>query len=192
MPIVARISWAHRVEFVTTPLLVAGGAWLTWPIDARDVAIGALAFAVGWPLFEWWLHRELLHRWLRRAHWIHHVEPLGDTHILPLVPDALLLVTLGIMTAVFGRQTGAAVFVGFGSGYATYYYGHWCMHVGWWPDGGWLGEARSRHAVHHQGVEANYNVLVPLGDWMFGTYLRADDSRSNRRGRKRPVHDTPL
>jgi hypothetical protein len=175
MRVVARIPGAHRIEFVTGPLLSAAGLAMARPMSVVSAACAMAAFALAWPLAEWWMHRWLLHRVYRREHWHHHVDPTSDLHVLPLLSDAVLAVIAGALVLATGRRVGGALFGGFALGYVAFYYAHWFMHLGWWPSRGPLAAAARRHALHHAGIEANYNVLLPLGDWLFGTYASAPD-----------------
>jgi sterol desaturase/sphingolipid hydroxylase (fatty acid hydroxylase superfamily) len=170
--VVARLKWAQFVELATAPCFVAAGAWIAG-LSRGSLWSGALGLFVCWPLAEWWLHRSLLHRVLRTAHWHHHEDPMSDIHVTPFLPDAVLLAIFGLCVLIGGRAIGGGLFAGFAAGYATFYYTHLCVHAGFWPKTGWLGDIARRHDLHHRGIEANYNVLLPLGDWIFRTYVRA-------------------
>jgi sterol desaturase/sphingolipid hydroxylase (fatty acid hydroxylase superfamily) len=74
------------------------------------------------------------------------------------------------MVAILGWPDGSAMFAGFVFGYALYNDAHWCLHAGHWPRGRWFDDVAQRHALHHHGEPVNYNVLLPVGDWLFGTY----------------------
>ena len=170
MRIVARLRWAPLLQAVTSLLYCAGALWLVWPVDRWSLAWALAGFFIGWPLVEWWMHRVLFHRLFRHEHWDHHADPQGDLSVVPPIMELILAMLFGLMVLAMGMQIGASVFSGFTLGYALYNDAHWCMHAGWWPRRGWLGAAARRHAVHHQGIEANYNVLLPVGDWLFRTY----------------------
>src|SRR5207245_1285189 len=49
---------------------------------------------------------------------------------------------------------------------------HWCEHV---PKGRWFERTRwfqfllEHHRIHHKYARKNYNVVLPLGDLLFGT-----------------------
>lgn len=58
--------------------------------------------------------------------------------------------------------------------FVTYEYFHWCMHV---PKGRWFQDTRffrwfnGRHILHHRFPEKNFNVVLPIADYLFGTLL---------------------
>ena len=80
--------------------------------------------------------------------------------------------------AVWGLQvvSGFPVFWGGTTALAAYYglyeYLHWCMHT---PAGRWIERTRvfrrldARHRLHHQLWRMNFNVVLPVGDLLFGT-----------------------
>lgn len=57
--------------------------------------------------------------------------------------------------------------------YTLYEYLHWCMHN---PQGQWLTRTRlfqnldAYHRLHHERWRLNFNVVLPLGDVLFGTF----------------------
>jgi hypothetical protein len=67
--------------------------------------------------------------------------------------------------------TSLGIFLGY---YATYEYLHWCMHepknrmverlkIFQWLNG--------HHILHHKSQDSNFNVVLPLADWVLGTLL---------------------
>jgi hypothetical protein len=173
MRLVTRTGWTYYIDFATAPAFAALAVWLAWPPDAAGLAACATGALVCWPIVEWWLHRYVLHRAFRRDHWHHHVNPLGhEGGILPLLPDAIFVAVSAVVIGVLGLALGAALLSGVAGSYAAYVWSHWLIHTGRWPRRGWLGAIARRHELHHLGVEANYNVLIPLGDLVFGTLRR--------------------
>lgn len=81
--------------------------------------------------------------------------------------------------AAWGLQvaSGLPVFWGAMAALAVYYglyeYLHWCMHN---PAGRWIERTRvfraldARHRLHHRRWRVNFNVLLPIGDLVFGTF----------------------
>lgn len=68
--------------------------------------------------------------------------------------------------------TGFVVSAGY---YGAYEYLHWCMHL---PKERRLEKSRlfkllnGHHILHHRYWWMNLNVVLPLADWFFGTFLR--------------------
>jgi hypothetical protein len=49
---------------------------------------------------------------------------------------------------------------------------HWCEHVPrnrWFERTRWFQFLLEHHRVHHKYARKNYNVVLPLADWLFGT-----------------------
>ncbi len=73
--------------------------------------------------------------------------------------------------------TGAVILATY---YGIYEYVHWCMH---WPKGrrientAWFRWFNARHILHHRWPKKNFNVVLPLGDWMFGTLMMRSPSK---------------
>ena len=58
--------------------------------------------------------------------------------------------------------------------YCVYEYSHRCMHdpkVRWFERTRFFLWLNARHLLHHKFQGHNYNVVLPLVDWCFGTYL---------------------
>jgi hypothetical protein len=181
MRLVTRTGWTYYIDFVTAPLFAAAACWLAWPLDPGDAVALAAGALICWPLVEWWMHRFVLHRHFRHDHWHHHRDPLGhEGGILPLLPDVLFVAMAAVTLPVAGASLGGAGLSGVAIGYGTYVWSHWLIHTRVWPRRGWLGGVARRHDVHHRGVEANYNVLIPLGDWVFGTLRGGVKAAVNR------------
>lgn len=155
--------------------------------------------------FEWVLHRFVMHKitlgfkYAFEAHAkVHHGTYKGDNTyhahekadvkkipmawwngpvliILSSVPPTLLLswpldvwwVTAGVVIAV-------AVY------YATYEYLHWCMH---YPKERWFERTKvfkwidRHHLIHHQQMHRNFNVVLPIADWLLGTLATKSTAR---------------
>ena len=111
MGVVARVKWAQFVELATAPCFVVAGAWMAG-LNHGSLWSGALGLFVCWPLAEWWLHRSLLHRLLRKAHWHHHEDPMSDIHVTPFLPDVVMLALFGLFVLIGGRAIGGGFFAG--------------------------------------------------------------------------------
>ncbi len=147
-------------------------------------------------LFEYVFHRWVLHRrWRLIPHpyqvhtSLHHRvfrgdaadqvrrEENGDRILFEWWQGPLLLAIH--VPAVWGLQVagGLPVFWGGMTALAVYYglyeYLHWCMHT---PAGRWIERTRvfghldALHRLHHQLWRMNFNVVLPIGDLLFGTF----------------------
>ena len=168
-----RWRWAPLLQAVTSALFVGAACWLAAPFDAGQWALAIAGVLIVWPLFEWAVHRVLLHGATPAHHHTHHVDPQGDLSVMPPMIETVLLLVFAAMVAALGWRGGAALFAGFAFGYGLYNDVHWCLHAGYWPRGRGFDAVARRHAVHHGGADVNYNVLLPVGDWLFGTYRSA-------------------
>lgn len=161
----------YFADMTITPVVIAavalatgiGGAW----------ASAAIAGFLLWQPFEWATHRHVLHGFMRAKHWLHHRSPTGDAGVPPFVTLPLLLVLLAACLALFGPVVGGGLFAGFAVGYETYNLTHWAIHAGHWPRTGFVGGVARRHDLHHRGVAANFNVLLPIVDLCSGTFRKA-------------------
>ena len=161
------------------------------------VGLGTGAFAAVFvyaSLFEWTLHRYLMHRatffrYPYRTHALTHhrlfradasysLSREEDAHEVPFAFwNAPLLIGLHApLLWLLGRASGWPVLVpgllAMSSYYALYESLHWCMHV---PKGRriertavfrWLS---AHHRAHHRRHDTNLNVVFPLADLLFGT-----------------------
>lgn len=158
------------------------------------------------PLFEWLLHKYVMHRRVKigpfvfsypyKAHNIihhhtfmadetYHVRNEKDEHFIPMAWwNGIVLVAAGMMpfSAVclcighwFGIMAGG--FLGCTAYYAAYESMHWCMHK---PlvrrrlveKYGFFRKLNGHHILHHRYMGKNYNVVLPIYDWAFGTLMR--------------------
>lgn len=121
----------------------------------------------------------LLHHQVFRGDVTYHVQRKEDRDVIlfqwwqaplllavhvPLVGGAQVLSGLPVF---WGGMTALAVY------YGLYEYLHWCMHT---PAGRWIERSRvfryldTRHRLHHQLWRMNFNVVLPIGDLLFGTF----------------------
>jgi hypothetical protein len=159
------------------------------------VGVGAAVYS---SLFEWVLHRFVMHRpvgpftYPYRSHAITHHTTFGsgkdyhiqegvDHHLVTMAwwngPVLLLLNAPAGFAAwkLSGSWIGMAVFMGvMTSYYIAYEYFHWCMHV---PRGRWFQGTRlfkwvdRHHRLHHLEPMRNLNVVLPVADYLLGTRL---------------------
>jgi hypothetical protein len=162
------------------------------------MAVGFLAGIVYASLFEWSLHRHVMHRPVRgftypfRAHaMVHHHVFRGD-HTYHLMRDedkwtipmawwngpAIVLIG-GIPFVVAGWWSGcwgltAGGLLACALYFAAYEYLHWCMHLPRRRNierSGIFFRLNGHHVLHHRYMHKNFNVVCPLADWILGTLL---------------------
>lgn len=161
-----RSRFEYYLDFALVPFLVLlavisdvyyHGRFAIWPVVA--------GFAV-WTFAEYWIHRTLFHRVLRREHWLHHKRP-GDYVAAPaLLTSFLHLLVLAVCLGL----TGAGFFVGLELGYLLYIVMHDAIHHRKHKPFGWLRRMAEHHELHHQGVEVNFGVSLHVWDKVFRTY----------------------
>lgn len=150
--------------------------------------------------FEWTLHRFVMHKavgkfdYAFRAHAVvHHGtfrsdrtyhlvdEKIQDKNLIPMawwngpvlivccmVPATLLAWWLGSWQFAVGALPAFIAY------YGTYEYIHWCMHLPKarkleksWP----FYRLNGHHLLHHRYMHKNFNVVLPLADFLLGTLI---------------------
>jgi hypothetical protein len=163
-------------------------------------AVGIIAGTVFGSLFEWTLHRYLMHRsfvvkffrypFERHTLVHHHIFKADHTYHLRHEPDKKtipmawwhgpVLVALGLLPFLlwallsekWGILCGAAVACTLY--FAAYEYLHWCMHLPKKRHVERLGiffRLNGHHLLHHRYLHKNFNVVLPLADLCLGTLL---------------------
>jgi hypothetical protein len=163
--------------------------WMT-----AGLALGTVAASV----FEWLLHRFLMHRRVPlfgypferhalvhhrifKADETYHLKREQDRHTVPMawwngpalvavgqIPFIALAFFAGGLPLVCGSLAAAMLY------YGTYEYLHWCMHI---PRKrrvertGMFFRLNGHHLLHHRYMNRNFNVVLPLADLLFGTLL---------------------
>lgn len=149
---------------------------------------------VGMNLLEYFSHRYLMHRRTRlmpyafEAHALRHHRSFAEAHMSIASAREIGLIVFGVreialfllatlpgfalLACLASRNAGllavAAVFVH----YLLYEGLHLVSHL---PEAHWVARqaifasSRRRHARHHGAVRKNFNVTLPLSDWLFGT-----------------------
>lgn len=148
--------------------------------------------------FEWTLHKYVMHRpvgkfrYAFHAHAVvhhqvfkadqtYHLQNEQDKMTIPMawwngpvlvmigaIPFAVLSLLIGQWGFVLG---GVIAFAGY---YGTYEYIHWCMHLPkarrvekpWW-----FRKLNGHHLLHHRYMHKNFNVVLPLADYILGTLM---------------------
>ena len=160
--------------------------------------------------FEWFIHRHIMHA--RRfpltgafdKHTLLHHQIYKGDNFLARGPErprhitlrrhtflSILLIHLpffGLFQVVTGLPTLWGAVTAFGLYYAAYEYMHYLMHA---PRGHfverfrWFLFLREHHRLHHKYMLRNLNVLLPLGDFCFGTLVTGEGRYSKRAKRQR-------
>jgi hypothetical protein len=194
--------WVHLAA--TTGIGAAGLAFATsrlHDLKALELLAVPLAFVLS-NLAEWHAHRNLLHRRFRPMAVLydrhtpehHRVYRYGDMALRSVRELRLVLIpamgVLGIVlvsapiSLLIGSLLGDNVgwlFLATTSAYVTSYeLSHLSYHL---PEDSFIGRLklvtwmREHHARHHDPrlmQRYNFNVTVPLGDWLFGTFAPQD------------------
>lgn len=161
----------------------------------------AIGFATGTlfsSLFEWTLHRYIMHRPVGKfrypyeAHALVHHRIFKADHTYHLIHEhdkktipmawwnGPVLVAVGLLPflgfAIWSEKWGAlcGAAIASASYYAAYEYIHWCMHL---PKqrhverSGIFFRLNGHHLLHHRYMSKNFNVVLPLADLILGTLL---------------------
>lgn len=163
---------AYYADFFIVPLLVLAALVLGLAADPKTYAIALPVGAAGWTLAEYLIHRFVLHRIYRREHWAHHRSPARYIGVPPTHTTAIWLTLACGLWGTLPLGMAAGLYSGFLLGYLAYIAAHDRYHHGnpeLWEAGYWR-NCWARHRMHHHGVEANFGVLTPFWDALFGTY----------------------
>lgn len=165
---------------------------ILWCLAGLAVGIVSASF------FEWTLHKHVMHRPVGKFRYAFHAHAvvhhgnfkadksyhLIDEDLKETIPMAwwngpLIILTGALPFALISWFTGQWAFVAGGTvAYASYYlfyeYIHWCMHLPkarrvekpWW-----FRRLNGHHLLHHRYMHKNFNVVLPIADLCFGTFL---------------------
>lgn len=166
--------------------------FLLWSL--AGLAIGTV-FA---SFFEWVLHKYVMHRPVGKFRYAFHAHAVvhhqifkadqtyhllneKDKETIPMAWwNGAVLVAIGIIPfALISWATGQWAFalgglVAFTAYYCFYEYIHWCMHL---PKArriekpSWFRKLNGHHLLHHRYMHKNFNVVLPLADYLLGTLL---------------------
>jgi hypothetical protein len=188
-------EWPSVVRLSTTFSMASFWIWL---------GIGFSAAVVFASFFEWTLHRYIMHRpvgrfqYAFRAHAIvhhhtfkadhtYHLIDEKDKHTIPMAwwngPVLILILMLPVVAvsvplSLWGLLIGA--FPAYLLYYGAYEYMHWCMHL---PKhrrverSGLFRRLNGHHLLHHRYMHKNFNVVLPLADFVFRTLLVRSKTR---------------
>ncbi len=177
----------YYADFVVYPLVILTllAFEIYQPGASRYWALGGFVLAgVGvWTLFEYLLHRYVLHRVpiLHDMHEAHHADPsafVGTPSWL-----SLLLFAIGALLPAWwglGSERASAFTAGMMFGYLCYVGVHHITHHWRLQPGTFLYRLKHRHARHHFAkIPGNFGVTTPFWDMVFGTDLNGG-SRQTR------------
>ncbi len=164
----------------------------TW----TDFLIVPLAF-LGANIFEWWIHRYVMHRprkgfmGIYKRHTLAHhqfftdqewtIDDTRDYRITFFPPYALVaFMTMTIVPAyvaslIWSANAAWLLMCTTAGIYLNYEFFHLCCHLkeGWFvrtmP---FINTIRRHHVAHHNTaimMEKNFNLTYPIADWLFGT-----------------------
>ncbi len=151
-------------------------------------------------LFEWMLHRYVMHRpflgfdYAFKAHALthhvifkadksYHLTNDADKHTIPMAWwNCLILIPLSSLPSIpislylHSWWISVITILTISLYYGTYEYIHWCMHL---PkptkrifEAGWVfRKINGHHLLHHRYPNRNLNVVLPLADTILGTLL---------------------
>ncbi len=161
-------------------------------------AIGFVIAVIYASLFEWTLHRYVMHRPFGRftypfkSHALVHHRIFKSDHTYHLIREqdkwtipmawwnGPVLIAVGmtpfllaaLMSGKWGILCGSVLACS--AYYGAYEYMHWCMHLPRKRNverSGIFFRLNGHHLLHHRYMGKNFNVVFPLADLCFGTLL---------------------
>jgi hypothetical protein len=161
-------------------------------------AVGVLSGVVAASLFEWLLHRFVMHKPLGKfrypfekhalvhhrifkADHTYHLVREEDKKTIPMAwwngPALVAISQLPFLVLAFvlqkwGILCGTALAIT--AYYAVYEYIHWCMHLPRKRNverSGIFFRLNGHHLLHHRYMHKNFNVVLPLADLFLGTLI---------------------
>ena len=161
-------------------------------------AVGFVITVVYASLFEWALHRYVMHRPLGKftypfkSHALVHHRIFKSDHTYHLIHEqdkwtipmawwnGPVLIAVGLtpflLAALLSGQWGilCGAVLACSAYYGAYEYMHWCMHLPRKRNierSGIFFRLNGHHLLHHRYMGKNFNVVLPLADLCFGTLL---------------------
>jgi sterol desaturase/sphingolipid hydroxylase (fatty acid hydroxylase superfamily) len=169
----------YYADFVVYPALIAGlvafeaSEMKPWrPLPSLSLCLAGIVI---WTLFEYLLHRFVLHEVpiLEDMHEAHHADPtaLNGTPSWLSLSVGVLGMLLPLWWA-FGFEDAGALTTGLMIGYLAYVSIHHICHHWRLEPGSWLYGLKHRHARHHFSKKpGNFGVTTNIWDFVFGTRL---------------------
>lgn len=164
--------FGYYVDFVLVPLLVLAAfvVELLYNGPSRALFATAIVGVAVWEFLEYWIHRSLFHRFMRKQHWLHHIRPRGYVSAPALLTTPLHICIYAALVGALGMAAGTGLFLGLEAGYMAYIALHDRIHHG--PRvNAWVAWRGALHDLHHGGKEVNFGVVTSFWDRAFRTYL---------------------
>ena len=167
-------------------------------------AVGFLSCIVFSSFFEWTFHRFVMHRRVKifsypfkrhalvhhqifKADETYHLRKEEDWKTVPMAwwngPALIAVAQLPFLIVAWMVDSIAFICGSFAAVclyYAAYEYLHWCMHIPRKRNverSGLFFRLNGHHLLHHRYMDRNFNVVLPLADWCFGTLLLRSKAR---------------
>ncbi len=179
---------AYAADFVFYGVLTASLAMalVVFGFGKHPVQLAAIVGtgAVAWTLFEYAIHRFVLHGLRPFSDWHaeHHQRPMALI-CAPTLVSAALIVAVVLLPALLwaGHLRAGALTLGVLAGYLAYSTMHHAAHH-WRPSSGWARACKRRHAQHHRpaGRGGHYGVTSGFWDRVFATAPPIDSSAATR------------
>lgn len=181
-PLLQRIGASplnYWATFVTDIAVGVGFAWLgttRYPGSGPGAAVFIMAGIVAWPLFEYSLHRWILHGHISPAfrgdHARHHARPHETAGTPWLASTVIGILFWSLLAAVLSGPVAALVMSGFYVGYIYFVIVHRMQHYHpdvlsrWW----FFGNQMRLHALHHEQPNGHFGITTSMWDRIFGTF----------------------
>jgi sterol desaturase/sphingolipid hydroxylase (fatty acid hydroxylase superfamily) len=183
-PIIERLTRTHIAVPITIFFIISAGmlGWGFVKTDLQPLLVPVL-FLGGWLFFtllEYTAHRFLFHmptdtprkqKIQYKMHGIHHEFP-KDKDRLAMPPPASILLACFFFSILYPlmHEKTFAFLPGMMTGYATYLFVHYIIHV-YPPPQNFFKILWLNHSIHHYRVEENivFGVSSPIWDYVFGT-----------------------
>lgn len=168
---------AYAVDFVFYGVWTAALALALVVFGLREhpfqLAAIAGTGAIAWTLFEYAIHRFVLHGLRPFSDWHaeHHSRPMALICAPTLVSAALIFGVVLLPALLWiGPLRAGALTLGVLAGYVAYSTMHHAAHH-WRPSSRWARACKRRHALHHQhaGRGGHYGVTNGFWDRVFAT-----------------------
>ncbi len=162
-----------------------------------EVGVGAaiVLTTIYTSVVEWFFHRVVHHVWFAREHAHHHGDHHGPRFQTPgafrrrqrlWVETTVVALHLPAFYAV-GRSVSLAAAIASLLTMSIYAVLSDLFHVtAHSPGGGWYEHTRffraavERHRGHHRDPTIHFCMLLPIGDWIFGTFARRRAQEGSR------------
>lgn len=181
-PILERVGASPINYWATLATDIAVGVGFAWlgaeryPGSNAGAAVYVLAGMVLWPLFEYSLHRWVLHGRVapafRSDHARHHARPRETASTPWLVSTIIGILFWGALAAVLSGPAAALLMSGFYAGYIYFVAVHRMQHfhpevlARWW----FFGSQTRLHELHHEEPHAHFGITTSMWDRVFGTF----------------------